>query len=202
MQDRMIEEEMTRNPLDLDPVPVNQPLHTHDSTDDRSRDSSTHPTLPDDNRRDKDDINNDNLNDEDDDDVIVEYSLADAHSSLPADCPFTFLYLSSEDSTCDDPSHDTEHDDSLPDAPSTRQGTTHVSVTADEVLRSTGDTRRKWIGAGKTELDNLTNTSTITSLAPEQRMRSREWPDPRARSTLNCRRKQFLPSNLASLRLG
>ena len=95
----------------------------------------------------------------------MEYSLADAHSSLPADCPFTFLYLSSEDSTRDDPSHD----DSLPDAPSTRQGTTHVSVTADEVLRSTGDTRRKWIGAGKTELDNLTNTSTITSLAPEQR---------------------------------
>ena len=169
MQDRMVEEEMTRNPLDLDPLPVDRPLHHHDSTDDRSKDSSTHPTLPDDNRRDKDDINNDNLNDEDDDDVIVEYSLADAHSSLPADCPFAFLYLSSEDSTRDDPSHDIEHDDSLPDAPSTRQGTTHVSVTADEVLRSTGDTRRKWIGAGKTELDNLTNTSTISSLAPEQR---------------------------------
>ena len=169
LHDRVAEEEMTRNPLDLDPLPVDRPLHHHDSTDDRSKDSSTHPTLPDDNRRDKDDINNDNLNDEDDDDVIVEYSLADAHSSLPADCPFTFLYLSSEDSTRDDPSHDTEHDLSLPDAPSTRQGTTHVSVTADEVLRSTGDTRRKWIGAGKTELDNLTNTSTITSLAPEQR---------------------------------
>ena len=64
----------------------------------------------------------------------------------------------------------TLHQDlSLPDSSSTRQGTTHVSVTADEVLRSTGDVRRKWIGAGKTELDNLTNTSTITSLAPEQR---------------------------------
>ena len=75
------------------------------SKDDRSKESSTHPTLSHDNRRDKDDINNDNLNDEDDD-VIVEYSLADAHSSLPADCPFTFLYLSSEDSTPDDPSHD------------------------------------------------------------------------------------------------
>ena len=45
MQDRMVEEEMTRNPLDLDPLPVDRPLHTHDSTDDRSRDSSTHPTL-------------------------------------------------------------------------------------------------------------------------------------------------------------
>ena len=138
MQDRMVEEEMTRNPLDLDPLPVNRPLHHHDSTDDRSKDSSTYPTLPDDNRRDKDDINNDNLNDEDDDDVIVEYSLADAHSSLPADCPFTFLYLSSEDSTREDPSHDTDQDLSLPDSSSTRQGTTHVSVTADEVLRSTG----------------------------------------------------------------
>ena len=79
------------------------------------------------------------------------------------------LYLSSEDSTREDPSHDTDQDLSLPDSSSTRQGTTHVSVTADEVLRSTGDVRRKWIGAGKTELDNLTNTSTITSLAPEQR---------------------------------
>ena len=131
--------------------------------------SSTHPTLPDDNRRDKDDINNDNLNDEDEDDVIVEYSLADAHSSLPADCPFFFLYLSSEDSTREDPSHDTAHDASLPESSSTRQGTTHVSVTADEVLRSSGEVRRKWIGAGKTELDNLTNTNTITRLSPEQR---------------------------------
>ena len=89
--------------MDLDPLLVDQPLHNHDSNDDRSKDSSTHPTLPDDNRRDKDDIDNDNLNDEDDNDVIVEYSLADAHSSLLAHCPFTFLYLSSEDSTRDDP---------------------------------------------------------------------------------------------------
>ena len=118
LHERVAEEEMSRNPLDLDALPVDQPLHHHDSTEDRSKDSSTHPTLCHDNRRDKDDINNDNLNDEDDD-VIVEYSLADAHSSLPADCPFIFLYLSSEDSTRDDPSHDTEHDDSLPDAPST-----------------------------------------------------------------------------------
>ena len=169
LHDKVAEEEMSTNPLDLDPLPVDQPLHNHDSNDDRSKDSSTHPTLPDDNRRDKNDINNDNLNDEDDDDVIVEYSLADAHSSLPADCPFTFLYLSSEDSTRDDPSHDIGPDDSLPDAPSTRQGTSHVPVTADEVLRSTGDTRRKWIGAGKTELDNLTDTGTITRLSPEER---------------------------------
>ena len=169
MQDRMVEEEMTRNPLDLDPLLVDQPLHNHDSGGDRSKENSTHPTLTDDSRREKDDMNNDNLNDEDDDDVIVEYSLADAHSSLPADCPFTFLYLSSEDSTREDPSHHTDQDLSLPDSSSTRQGTTHVSVTADEVLRSTGDVRRKWIVGGQIELDNLTDTGTITRLYVEQR---------------------------------
>ena len=68
-------------------------------------------------------------------------------------------------------SHDTEQDNSLPDASSTRQGTSHVPVTADEVLRSTGDDRRKTIDAGKTELDNLTDSGTITrpSLSPEQK---------------------------------
>ena len=168
MQDRMVEEEMTGNPLDLDPFPVDRPLYNHDSGEDRSKETSTHPT-PDDDRQDKDDINHDNLKDEDDDNVIVEHSLADAHSSLSADCPFTFLYLSSEDSTREDPSHDADQDLSLRDSSSTRQGATHVSVTAVEVLRSSGNARRKWIGAGKTELDNLTNASTITSLAPEQR---------------------------------
>ena len=33
---------------------------------------------------------------------------------------------------------------------------------------STGDVRRKWIGAGKDEFDHLTNTGTITRLSPEQ----------------------------------
>ena len=40
--------------------------------------------------------------------TVVEHSFTDAHASLPADCPFTFLYLSSEDSTRDDPSRDAE----------------------------------------------------------------------------------------------
>ena len=112
LHDKVAEAEMSRNPLDLDLLSVDQPLHHHDSNDDWSKDSSTHPTLSHDNRRDKDDINNDNLDDQDDD-VIVEYSLADAHSSLPADCPFTFLYLSSEDSTREDPSHDADQSRSL-----------------------------------------------------------------------------------------
>ena len=202
LHDKVAEEEMSRNPLDLDPSPVDRPLYNHDSKDDRSRESSTHPTLPDDNRRDKDDINNDNLNDEDDDDVIVEYSLADAHSSLPADCPFTFLCLSSGDSTRDDPSHDTDQDASLPDSSSTRQGTTHVSVTADEVLRSRGDVRRKWIGAGQIELDNLTNTGTITRLSPVQRDEIKRTTRSTGQKYIKLAAKQSLPSNLARLRSG
>ena len=87
-----------------------------------------------------------------------------------------------EDSPHDDPSHDTEQDNPLPDAPPTRQGTTPIPVTADEVLRSTGEVRRKWIGAGKTELDNLTDTPSLGFLL-NKGMRSKEWPDPRARST-------------------
>ena len=61
LHDRVAEEEMSRSPLDLDPLPVDRPLHHHDSTDDRSKDSSTHPTLSHDNRRDKDDIHNDKM---------------------------------------------------------------------------------------------------------------------------------------------
>ena len=182
LHDSVVEEEMSRNPSDLDPLPVDRPLYNHDSNDDRAKESSTHPTLPDDNRWDKGDMNNDNLNDEDDDDVIVEHSFVDAHASLLADCPFTFLYLSSEDSTRDDPSHDAEEDNSLLDAPPTRQETTNILLTADEILRSTGDVRRKWIGAGKTELDNLTDTSTITRLFSttkgwDQEKGQSHWPE-------------------------
>ena len=135
MHDKVAEEETSRNPLDLDPLPVDRPLYSHDSNDDRSKESSTHQTLTDDNRREKDDMNNDHLNDEDDDDNIVDHSLVDARASLLADCPFTFLYLSSEDSTRDDASLCIDHDVSLPDFSPTRQGTTHTA----------GDVRRKWM---------------------------------------------------------
>ena len=37
------------------------------------------------------------------------------------------------------------------------------------MLRSSGEVRRNWIGAGKTELENLTNTNTVTRLSPQQR---------------------------------
>ena len=89
---------------------------------DRSK-SSTHPALAHDSRqRGQDEMNNDNLNEEDDDDVIiVECSLAEALSSLLADCSFTCPYLSVEDSTRDDPPHDIDQDVSLPDASSTKK---------------------------------------------------------------------------------
>ena len=50
LHDKVAEEEMSRNPLDLDPLPVDQPLCNHDSNDDRSKESSTHPTLSDDSK--------------------------------------------------------------------------------------------------------------------------------------------------------
>ena len=139
---KLAEDEMSTNPLGLDPLPMDSehPLYHNDDDNDRSK-SSTHPTLSDENRQSVHNIHNDS--DEDDNDVFVEHSFADAHASLPADCQFTFLYLSSEDSPCDDPSLGIDHDVSLPDSSSTRQGTTHISATAYEVLRSTGDVRRK-----------------------------------------------------------
>ena len=63
---------------------------------------------------------------------------------MDADCWFFLLT---------DAYPDIDHNVSLPGASSTRQGTSHVPVAADEVL---GDVHRKWISAGKTELDNLT----------------------------------------------
>ena len=36
------------------------------------------------------------------------------------------------------------------------QATTHINFTSDEVLKSTGETREKWLNAGQNEIDNLT----------------------------------------------
>ena len=103
---------------------------------------------------------------DDDDDVIVEYSLSEACSSLPADCPFTFLYLSSEDSTRNEPIDEMTQDNALP---SSRQGISHIPVTAQQVLETEGEDRLKWIGASRKELDNLTGTGTTTNLSPEEK---------------------------------
>ena len=54
----------------------------------------------------------------------------------------------------------TGQDSTLPDSTPTRQGTMNVSVTAEQILRSDGLERKKWIDAGRKELDNLTGTKT------------------------------------------
>ena len=127
LHDKIAEEDMSKNPKDVvDPLPVDRPLYNHDSIDDRSRRALLIQLLL---------------------MTIVEakttwaMTIPNAHASLSADCPFTFLYLSSEDSTRGNPSHDAEQDNSLPDASSTGQGTSHMPVIADEVLSSIGDVR-------------------------------------------------------------
>ena len=79
-----------------------------------------------------------------DDDVLVEYSLGALHSPLRRDCPFTFLHLSSVDPTPDDPLDDLDQSDPLP-GDARNQRVSHVSVSADQVLRTEGNERRKWI---------------------------------------------------------
>ena len=71
----------------------------------------------------------------DEDDPLVAdvalYSSLSEPDALPADCPFTFLTLSSEDSIKDDHLDDLEQLNSLPDG-SRRQGTTHIPVFAEQ----------------------------------------------------------------------
>ena len=50
---------------------------------------------------------------------------------------------------------------------SRKQGTTHIPVTAEQVLQSDGEERFKWMCAGRKELDNLTSTGTIECISPE-----------------------------------
>ena len=49
---------------------------------------------------------------------------------------------------------DLEQLNSLPDG-SRKQGTTHIPVTAEQVLQSDGEERFKWMCAGRKDLDNL-----------------------------------------------
>ena len=98
----------------------------------------------------------------------VLYSSFDEPDALPPDCPFTFLYLSSQDSIKDDNLDDLEQLNSLPDG-SRKQGTTHIPVTAEQVLQSDGEERFKWMCAGRRELDNLTGTGTVERISPEVR---------------------------------
>ena len=84
--------------------------------------------------------------------------------ALPCDCPFSFLELSSEDSTRDEALDDLTQLNSLPDS-SRKQGVTHIPVTSDQVLQSDGEERFKWMHAGRKEPDNLLGTNTVESIS-------------------------------------
>ena len=87
--------------------------------------------------------------DDADSDVLAEELCANLMDDFPPDCPFTFLYLSSEDMN--------------------RKG--EEELMQDELLeeegrkQSDGDERWKWMKAGRTELDNLKNTGTVTAIS-------------------------------------
>ena len=59
-----------------------------------------------------------------------------------------------------------------------KQATTHISVSPDVVLASTGEERErereKWLAAGRKEIDNLTVPKAITALSPQERTALRE----------------------------
>ena len=99
------------------------------------------------------------------DELNAEISLI-CPDALPEESPFTFLYLSSEDSLRDDSLEElASTDPSLADLK--KQGVTHIPVTAEQVLQSDGEERWKWMQAGRKELDNLSSTGTTESISPE-----------------------------------
>ena len=101
--------------------------------------------------------------------------------------PFTFLYLSSHDSTQalhvkeQEGEEDNDRDELMKRAvPSTqppqeeeeeerKQATTHISVPPDVVLASKGKEREKWLEAGRKEIDNLTLPKAITMISPQEK---------------------------------
>ena len=103
----------------------------------------------------------DEHDDDADSDVLVEELCANLMDDFPADCPFTFLYLLSEDMNRKD--EEELKQDELLEGEGIKQGVGNVPVTADEVLQSNGDERWTWMKAGRTELDNLKNTGTVAA---------------------------------------
>ena len=99
--------------------------------------------------------------------------------------PFTYLYLSSEESTKVLHAEEEEDDDVIlmeevsPPTTTTKkdpeeeegkqQATTHISISPDVVLASQGGERQKWLAAGKKEIDNLTLPKAITALSPQEK---------------------------------
>ena len=64
--------------------------------------------------------------------------------------------------------HDLTSSDPLPEE-LRKQGVTHIPVIADEVLRSDGEERFKWMAAGRKEIDNLQGTGTVEGISPERK---------------------------------
>ena len=55
-----------------------------------------------------------------------------------------------------------------------RQATTHIAVSPDKVLASTGQEREKWLAAGRKEIDNLTLPKAISTISPQERQELRD----------------------------
>ena len=152
LRDPYFDDKLSKDPLDLDPLPSDSPPQLHDNdahndkSDDFAKDQERSRTC-----NDRQEEEND---DSDDDDVLLEFSLSEVYYSLPDECLFTFLYLSSEDSTKDDTVDEDVQDCSLPNAPSTKQGTSHVPFTAEEYLGATA--RREKVGLMPVELNSIT----------------------------------------------
>ena len=100
--------------------------------------------------------------------------------------PFSYFHLSAEDSpqVLNAEEEDDDDDDvifmeeasppinsakDLEEDEGRRQATTHISVSPDVVLASTGEEREKWLAARKKEIDNLTVPKAITALSPQVR---------------------------------
>ena len=106
--------------------------------------------------------------------------------------PFTYFYLSAEGSPQAYNAEEEEDDDddvilmeeALPPTNSAkdleeedegrRQATTHISISPDVVLASTGEEGEKWLATGKKEIDNLTIPKAITALSPQERTALKE----------------------------
>ena len=90
-----------------------------------------------------------------DNDELIEVDHVDV-KAFEGECenPLSLFYLSSEE-CCDAPSVDAD----LPmDAAKglRKQATTHINVTNEDVPKSIGEDRQKWLEAGKKEISNLT----------------------------------------------
>ena len=115
------------------------------------------------------------------DELNAEISLT-CPDALLEESPFTFLYLSSEDSLQDEALEDlSSSDPSLDDLK--KQGVTHIPVTAEQVLQSDGEERWKWMQTGRKELDNLSSTGTTESISQRPRRSSRLMPKQLAQNT-------------------